>query len=431
MIPYSEGAERGVLGAALLSRENSIEVMDRLRPDDFYLQSHTHIFQIFLDLKAEGKSLNPMNVNEKNTFIGWSDIEEYCVDLADSACSPYNINPYILAIIEKSRLRKLHSLIMEIGDAVEAQGASWKKIHDRYESPLLMVMEDQQGGDFADSEDILKEMLENVDRYANGESIEAGYDSGFPLLDGVLGGIRRGSLITLAGRPGSGKTALALNVMANLAIRKKIPTLFFSMEMPAEELLNRIVCSEARIDTRDLERGLVSDKDMGKLIEVTEYVNKAPIEIAERGSHSLSSLRSVARTAIRKRGVKFIIIDYLQLMRSNGRNENRNLELGRISGGLKALAKELDIPILMLSQMNRGIESRSGFPNMSDLRDSGSIEQDSDSVIFIHQMPTRDDNALKVPMKIVVAKNRHGPTGLIDIFFEKRFARFMTLTSNF
>lgn len=431
MIPHSESAECGVLGVSFLWHENADEVMDKLRPDDFYIEANAHIFRIFLDLKAEGKALNPMNVKEKNTWSEWTEIEEYCADLVDRSCSPYNIKAYILAVLEKSRLRKLHSLIMEIGDAVEANGASWEKIHDRYESPLLMAMENQQGGDFADSEDILKKMLENVDRYANGESIEAGYDSGFPLLDGLLGGLRRGSLITLAGRPGSGKTALALNIMANLAIRKKIPTLFFSMEMPAEELLNRIVCSEARIDTRDLERGLVSDKDMGKLIEVTEYVNKSPIEIAERGSHSLSSLRSVARVAIRKRGVKFIIIDYLQLMRSTGRNENRNLELGRISGGLKALAKELDIPILMLSQMNRGIENRSGFPNMSDLRDSGSIEQDSDAVIFIHKMPTRDDNALKVPMKIVVAKNRHGPTGLIDIFFEKRFTRFMALTSDF
>lgn len=430
MIPYSESAERAVLGAAFLSPEIADEVINGLKIDDFHVQAHADIFQIFIDLRKEKKDLNPMNVKEMNTQSGWHGIEEFCVYLYEN-CTYHNTGAYILAIREKSRLRKLHRLIMEVGDSLEAPGASWKKIHERYESPLLMAMEDQQGGDFADSEDILKEMLENVDRYAAGESIEAGYDSGFPLLDGVLGGIRRGSLITLAGRPGSGKTALALNIMANLAIREKIPTLFFSMEMPAKELLNRIVCSEVRINTRDLERGFVSDKDMGKLIEVTEYVNKAPIEIAERGSYSLSSLRSVARTAIRKRGVKFIIIDYLQLMRSNGRNENRNLELGRISGGLKALAKELNIPILMLSQMNRGIESRSGFPNMSDLRDSGSIEQDSDAVIFIHKMPARDNNVLKEPMKIVVAKNRHGPTGLIDIFFDKRFSRFMALTANY
>ena len=436
--PHSVEAEQSVLGGLLLDNGAWDRVGDLLTESDFYRYEHRLIFTAMAALVNGSKPADVITVSEQLQSLGKSEESgglTYLNALAQSVPSAANIRRYAEIVRERSVLRKLVAASDEIATtAFNPQGRPVSQILDDAESKIFRIGEEgsksRQG--FQNMDQLVVQLIDRVNElHENGAEEVTGVRTGFFDLDRMTAGLQPGDLIVLAARPSMGKTALALNIAEHVSVKEGLPVVVFSMEMGASQLALRMVGSLGRIDQQHLRTGALRDDEWGRLSEAVEKLQKVSVFIDESGSLTPSEIRARARRQARQCGqLGLIVVDYLQLMTgSDSSDENRATVIGEISRGLKSLAKELKCPVIALSQLNRGVESRTDKrPMMSDLRESGAIEQDADVIMFIY----RDDYYNKESKEagiaeINISKQRNGPTGTFKLTFLKPLTKFDNL----
>jgi replicative DNA helicase len=433
--PHSIEAEQSVLGGLLLDNASWDRIADFLREADFYRYDHRIIFQHIAKLISASKPADVITVYESLTNIGKA--EEvgglpYLNALAQNTPSAANIRRYAEIVRDRGVLRKLITVADEIsGRAFSPQGKEVKQILDEAESKIFAIAEEGSRGvqGFQDIQPLLTQVVERIDELYNRDSGSdiTGVPTGFVDLDRMTSGLQAGDLIIVAGRPSMGKTAFSINIGENVAIESGLPVAVFSMEMGGVQLAMRMLGSVGRLDQHRLRTGRLADEDWPRLTHAIQKMNDAQLYIDETPALNSIELRARARRLARQCGkLGLIVIDYLQLMSPNSLGENRATEISEISRSLKALAKELNCPVIALSQLNRSLEQRPNKrPVMSDLRESGAIEQDADLILFIYRDEVYNpDSPDKGVAEIIIGKQRNGPIGNVRLTFAGQFTKF-------
>ncbi|MCQ2363062.1 MAG: replicative DNA helicase [Acidaminococcaceae bacterium] len=445
-IPNNIDAEQGVLSAMLLGEEYAInEMMNMLAPDDFYREAHREIYRRMQELVRLGKVIDSITlVDALRTAGKLEDVGgmAYILSIAAKVPTTANIKYHAQIILDKARLRKMIETGTEIVKmGYEPDSDDVQDIIDRAESKILAISQTNKAATFSPMNTLVKNTIDKLSELSNSSTGFLGIPTGIIDFDKMTSGLQPSDFIILAARPSMGKTALALNIAAEVALRsykklKKDPlkVAIFSLEMSKEQLVSRMLCAEARVDSSRLRVGDMNEDEWGKLWTLGGKLNDAHIYIDDTGGLSSMDIRSRARHLMTEiGGLDLIIIDYLQLMRGSGRRsseDNRQAEVSEISRSLKSLARELKLPIIALSQLSRAVESRtSKRPMLSDLRESGSLEQDADIVAFLY----RDDYYNKDTdhphvTELIIAKHRNGATGVVNLFFEEKFTRFRDMS---
>jgi replicative DNA helicase len=439
--PHSIEAEQSVLGGLLLDNGAWDKIGDLVAAEDFYRDDHRRIFRHIARLIERGSPADVVTVAEaiessedKDRAGGLA----YLGSLAQNTPSAHNIRRYAEIVRERSIMRRLVAVGNEIADsAFSPGGKDIGQLLDEAESRVFQIAETglRNRGGFRDIHQLLSQVMERVDFLYSREnpSDVTGIPSGYRDLDSMTSGFQEGDLVIIAGRPSMGKTAFALNIGEHVAVHERKPVAVFSMEMSGTQLAARMLGSIARIDQHKLRTGRLSDEDWNRLADGLGKLHDAPIHIDETPALNPLELRARARRLARQYGkLGLVIVDYLQLMVTDGRREeNRATELSEISRSLKGLAKELGAPVLALSQLNRGVESRNDKrPMMSDLRESGALEQDADTILFIYRDEVYNrDTAEKGKAEIIIGKQRNGPIGTIDLTFLGQYTRFENYAS--
>jgi replicative DNA helicase len=437
--PHSIEAEQSVLGGLLLDNAAYDRVIDLVSAEDFYRFDHRLIFQSITKLVAGSKPADVITVFESLSLIGKA--EEvgglaYLNALAQNTPSAANIRRYAEIVRDRGVLRKLITVSDEIaGDAFNPQGKEVKQMLDAAESKIFAIAEEGARGavGFVDIQPLLARVVERIDELfsRDGSNDITGVPTGMMDLDRMTSGLQQGDLIIVAGRPSMGKTAFSVNIGENVAIESGLPVAIFSMEMGGTQLAMRMLGSVGRIDQQRLKTGRLNEEDWPKLTHAIQKMNDAQIYIDETPALSSIELRSRSRRLARKCGqLGLIIVDYLQLMSANSPGENRATEISEISRNLKSLAKELNCPVIALSQLNRSLEQRPNRrPVMSDLRESGAIEQDADLILFIYRDEVYNpDSPDKGTAEIIIGKQRNGPIGQVRMTFLGQFTKFENYT---
>jgi replicative DNA helicase len=435
-LPASLEAERTILGAILLDNQSCNEAAEKLSPDDFYLDSHRRIYGRMLDLNETGKAIDIITLTEE--LSRKKEVESvggvaYISSLIDGVPHQPSIEQYVKIVKDKSLLRNLiHASSNAIAKAMEQRDTA-EEIIESAESAIFQIAEDRINQGFQNIPQIVKSSFGSIDALVNRGHRITGLETHYEKLDEMTSGLQKSDLVIIAARPSMGKTAFAINIAENAAVRDKKVVAVFSLEMSQESLLLRMLCSQSHVDSHRLRTGFTSREDHAKLAAGLEALAQAPIFIDDTPGISLSEMRAkVRRLQQSQERIDMIIVDYLQLMsaqRSDGKSfTNRNEEVSAISRGLKALAKEMRVPVVALSQLSRAPEGRTGNnrPQLSDLRESGAIEQDADLVAFIfrEEVYKQDDPELEGMAEIIIAKQRNGPTGTIKMAFIKKSTRF-------
>lgn len=429
--PHNVEAEQSVLGAMLLSTDAIPLVMEVLDQGDFYREVHRQIFDAVARLYSHGEAVDPITVAD--LLKGSEALERaggkaYIHTLVNVVPTAANARYYAEIVEKDAALRGLIRASTEIVSLGYEAPEDVEAVIDRAESLIFGVAQKRISEKFVPIKELLAESFEQLSHLYDTKGHVAGISSGFPDLDRILTGFHRGDLIILAARPTMGKTALALNIAQNVAATD-VPVAIFSLEMAGEQLVQRMICSEARIDSQKLRTGHLGGDDWAKLSKAMGRLD-APIFIDDTPSIGIMEVRAKARRLFARHDVGMIIVDYLQLMQPGRRTENRQQEIAEISRGLKILAKELRIPVIAISQLSRAIEQRGDKkPMLSDLRESGAIEQDADVVIFLHRdiYASEEDIEDKLIADIIVAKHRNGPTGKIQLRFFDTYTKFVPL----
>ncbi len=435
-LPASVDAERSILGAILLDNFSYNEAAESLHADDFSLDSHRRIFSRMMELAESGRPIDLITLTEE---LGrHKEVEAvggvaYLSSLTDGVPRRPNIEHHVRIVKDKAMLRGLINAANNAITRALEQSETAAEILDSAESAIFQISDDRLGQTFVDIPQIVRESFGSIDAlYERGQRI-TGLETHFADFDSLTSGLQPSDLVIIAARPSMGKTAFAMNVAENVAVTNKKVVGIFSLEMSRESLLLRMLCSHARVDSHKLRTGFLGREDYNKLSSALAALAEAPIFIDDTPGISLHEMRAKARRLAQKqRQLDLIIVDYLQLMSASPvggkRFENRTQEVSAISRGLKALAKELRVPVVALSQLSRAPESRGGDhrPQLSDLRESGSIEQDADVVCFIfrEEVYKPDDPDLDGLAELIIAKQRNGPTGKVELAFLKRSTRF-------
>ncbi|MGP1574830.1 replicative DNA helicase [Selenomonas sp.] len=435
MPPASVEAEQAVLGAMLLKPDAVTTAAEELTADDFYRETHRLIFEAMMDLKERTEPVDLVTLTEqlkkadKLTKIGGIPALSL---IANSVPTAANVQYHARIVREKAQLRSLIHAATEIAGAAYEDAEDVEDIMDSAEKRILEVASGKRSKDFVPLQDILLNTLEQIEaRYSNKGSI-TGLPTGFTELDHLTAGLQKSDLILVAARPSMGKTAFTLNIAAHVVLRAKEPVAFFSLEMSKEQLVQRLICSEGLIDSQRLRVGELEDKEWGDLIDTANRLSAAPLYIDDTPGITVMELRSKARRLKAEQGLSLIIIDYLQLMqgRTSKSGDNRQQEISEISRSLKALARELNVPVVALSQLSRSVESRQiKRPMLSDLRESGSLEQDADIVMFLYREDYYDpETENKNITEVIIAKHRNGPVDTVELTFLKQFTKFGNLS---
>ncbi|MEE9303184.1 MAG: replicative DNA helicase [Thiotrichaceae bacterium] len=438
--PHSIEAEQSVLGGLLLDNNAWDQVADRVCEQDFYRQDHRLIFRSIVHLAEDQQPYDVVTLSD------WlktrSDLEDagglaYLGTLAKDTPSAANITAYAKIVREKSILRQLISVGTDISDMAFNPGdQDSRDILDIAEGKVFEIAEQgmRQEQGFRPVRSIMKNTLAQIEELGkNGEGI-TGVPTGYDDLDELTNGLQKGDLIIIAGRPSMGKTTLAMNIAEFASAHKKIPTAVFSLEMPGEQLTMRLLSSMGRVDQTRLRNGRLLEEDWPRIATAVKLFSDVPLYIDDSAGLSPNEVRGRARRLVREHGdLGLIVLDYLQLMEGNaGQNENRTNEVSAISRSLKALAKELDVPIVVLSQLNRSLEQRPNKrPIMSDLRESGAIEQDADVIMFIYRDEVYNPETEQKGMaEVIIAKQRNGPIGKVQLTFLGKYTRFENFSPN-
>jgi replicative DNA helicase len=421
-LPHSEESERAVLGAILLDPRVLPTISGRLRPEDFYLDRHQTLYQGMIDLQEARVTIDLRTVQAKleqrgqfEAIGGAAYLATLDLDLPDLG----RVDTYVEIVKERSVRRRLILASNQIIKDCLDGGQEAAVALGRAEQAILGLGEEAIQRGFVQLGHVLHETLEELEERPG--ATLTGIPSGFVDLDRITHGLNRGNLIIIAGRPGMGKTSFALNVATHVAVREQKAVGVFSLEMSQQELALRILCSEADVSFSRLRSGALSQKQWQKVIQVVRSNSESPLFIDDSPNPTLLEVASKARRLKAERGLALVVLDYLQLMQAGGRYENRNLEIAAISRGLKQLAKELEIPVIALSQLSRQPERRGSDhrPQLSDLRESGSIEQDADMVAFVYrdELYNPDDEEVKGLAELIISKHRNGETGTVELVF--------------
>jgi replicative DNA helicase len=435
--PHSVEAEQAVLGGLLLDNSTWDSIADRLTAGDFYRRDHQQIFSAIAELSARSEPSDAVTLAEYLAAKGQADETgglAYLAGLARDTPTAANIRAYADIVRERSLLRNLIRVSGEIAaSAYASEGRPARDLVDEAERRVFEIAESgrRTGSGFVPLRDVLGATIDRLDMLHENQGQLTGVATGYTDLDRMTAGLQPGDLVIVAGRPSMGKTTLALNIAENAAISGNVPVAVFSMEMSREQLSMRMISSLGRVDQSHLRTGMFGDEDWARINSAIAQMKVAPVYIDDSGALTPTEVRARARRLSRERGLGLIVIDYLQLMQVPGTKENRATEISEISRSLKALAKELKLPVIALSQLNRGVEQRTDKkPVMSDLRESGAIEQDADVIMLIYREEVYEpDTARKGIADIIIAKQRNGPTGEVHLTFLGKYTRFENLAT--
>ena len=435
MPPASVEAEQAVLGAMLLKPEAVTTAAEELSADDFYRETHRLIYEAMMELKERTEPVDLVTLTEQlkkaDKLAKIGGIPALSL-IANSVPTAANVHYHARIVHEKAQLRSLISAATEIAGAAYESADEVEDIMDNAEKRILAVSSGKRSKDFVPLREILLDTLEQIDARYNNKGSITGLPTGFTELDHLTAGLQKSDLILVAARPSMGKTAFTLNIAAHVVLRAREPVAFFSLEMSKEQLVQRLLCSEGRIDSQRLRVGELEEKEWGDLIDTANRLSAAPLYIDDTPGITVMELRSKARRLKAEHGLSLIVIDYLQLMqgRASKNGDNRQQEISEISRSLKALARELNVPVIALSQLSRSVESRQvKRPMLSDLRESGSLEQDADIVMFLYREDYYDpETENKNITEVIIAKHRNGPVDTVDLTFLKQFTKFGNLS---
>ncbi|MBW2035968.1 MAG: replicative DNA helicase [Deltaproteobacteria bacterium] len=432
--PQNIEAEQSILSAILIDNKVLPEVLEILSREDFYRESHRKIFQAMIELFEQNEPADLVTLSnflrEKGQLesVGGA---SYLAELVDTVPMAANVSHYARIVQEKATLRRLIEKAASITSRCFADKGDVDDVLDFAQRSIFAISENKIKPSFYALSDILTETYASVQKAYDNKVLVTGVPTGYRGLDEKTSGLQPGELIVIAGRPSMGKTALALNIARNAAVETGIPAAIFSLEMSKEQLAFRMLSAEARIDASRMRGGFLSETDLARIIRAAGALSDIPIYIDDSPTISALEIRAKARRMKMEKGLGLIIIDYLQLMKGRSSAERRELEISEISRSLKALAKEVDVALVALSQLNRKVEDRSNKrPVLSDLRESGAIEQDADVIIFIYrdEVYNRDENnPNKGIAELLLAKQRNGPTGTVKLAFLERYTRFEDL----
>lgn len=435
--PHSVEAEQAVLGGVLIDNDAWDRIAGILTSANFYRNDHRAVFEAVSGLCEEGRPCDAVTVAERLDRSGQLESSgglAYLAELAENTPSAANIVAYAEIVRERAVLRELIRISTEIAEsAFRPQGRGALELLDDAERRVFEIADRGNAGrrESVAIKDVLSNVMERIDDLSRQESTIIGVPTGFDDLDQMTAGLQRGDLVIVAGRPSMGKTAFAMNIVEEAAIRGKLSVIVFSMEMPAEQLTMRMLSSLGRIDQQKVRTGRLGHDDWPRLTSQVALLNDTNIFIVDDSALTPTELHSRCRRLKREHGIDLVVIDYLQLMYVPGTRENRATEISEISRSLKALAKELMVPVVACSQLNRRLEDRQNKrPVMSDLRESGAIEQDADLILFIYRDEVYDEESKdKGKAEIIVGKQRNGPIGKVDLAFLGRYARFEDYTA--
>jgi replicative DNA helicase len=434
--PHSVDAERSLLGGLMLDKRAWDQVADVVGVDDFYRADHRAIFQAIMTLIRQDRPPDAVTVSEqleREQRLETAGGVDYLARLVEETPSAANVRAYARIVRDHAMLRQLIEIGGDIATSAHAtEGRTVAELVDLAEQRVFEIADRGSGGPgFKALKEILPGAIDRLDVLSHSESDITGVSTGFSAMDDMTAGLQRGELIIIAGRPSMGKTTLAVNIAENAAIGHQVPTAIFSMEMSAEQLSFRMIGSVGRVNQSNLRRGKLSDEDWSRIDSAVSMMSNAPIFIDDSPALSPTEVRARARRLKREHGLGLIVIDYLQLMQVAGTVENRATEISEISRSLKALAKELELPVIALSQLNRSVEQRvDKKPVMSDLRESGAIEQDADLIVFIYREEVYDKETPRRGIAdIIIGKQRNGPVGEFHLTFLGEFTKFENLVA--
>ncbi len=438
--PHSAEAEQGVLGCILLAPNECLgQCIEKFKAgaEVFYDLRHQTIYEAVAQMYDKRDPIDIITLQQRLKDRGMLDQIggiPYLNALQDAVPSAANLSYYLDIVEEKSLLRKMiHTCTDVVGRVYEFEGEV-DTLLDEVERDILKMSESRSGGTVEPVKSLVNKAIGQVENYFNRQGQLGGLGTGFADLDRMTDGMHGGEMIIIAARPSMGKTSLAMNIAESVVLNQKLPVGVFSLEMTAESLVLRMLCSNARVNLRNIREGFMSESDFPKLTSSAGRMSSAPLYIDDTPGLSILQLRTRARRMWQQYGVKLFVVDYLQLLHSTSRRaqENRQQEIAEISSGIKALAKELSVPVIVLAQLNRELEKdKSRKPRLSDLRESGSIEQDADLVGLLYKpasededSPTAEDQPEGIPVNLLIAKQRNGPTGDVNLTFLKPYTRF-------
>ena len=434
--PQSIEAEKSVLGSLMLDKNAVIKVADFLHPKDFYKRNHQELYQVILELFEKQEPIDLLAVagrlKEKDLLdqIGGN---SYLTDLINTVPTAVNVLNYAKIVQKKRILRDLIESSQDIHSLGHDEQEDIDVVLDKAEQRIFSIAQKSMSKNFVSVKDSLEEAFERIEKLSKHQGDTRGIPTGFPDLDNILAGLQRSDLIILASRPSMGKTSLALNIASGVAATAKVPVGIFSLEMSNDQLIDRLIATYSGVDLWKLRTGKLSssgeDNDFTRIQNAMGVLSEAPIYVDDTASVNILQMRAMARRLQAEKGLGLLIIDYLQLMEPRNPASSEVQQISEISRSLKILARELNVPVLALSQLSRAVEQRvPQIPRLADLRQSGSLEQDSDVVLFIYREDRyREDSQRKNIADILIAKHRNGPIGKIELYFDEQRASFRNL----
>lgn len=434
-LPFSIEAEQALLGSVLIDPERFKDIANIVRSDDFYLEQNQQIFEAMQSLFLQSRNIHIVNILDVLVQSGYSDeanAKNYVKLLADSVPSAGNITDYAQIIRDKSMLRKLISASEEIGDMAYSAEGDVESIIDNAEQKIFNIASDVNTKGFSHIRDVIFRHYAHLQELVTNKEAAQGIPTYFSGIDKMLIGMGESDLIVVGARPGMGKTAFCLNIATNVACRQKKAVAIFSLEMSDEQIVSRMLSSEACIDSYKMRSGELESNDWSNLARAAAVLSETDILIDDTAGITVTGMKAKLR---RVKNLGLVIIDYLQLMQSDSRNDNRVQEISEISRNLKLLAKDLKVPVITCAQLNRGVEGRTDkTPMSSDLRDSGAIEQDADVIMFLyreeyykHDDGKESDVSKQNVAQCIISKNRHGSTGKVDLGWYGQYTKFVSL----
>ena len=430
--PHDIEAEQAVIGSMLTDQEAVYAAIERLKPEDFYREDNKQIYTAILNIYNKAEPIDIITLKAELSSMGKLDAVgglEYIVELPEKVPTTANVDRYIKIVEEKSLLRNLIRAANEILSSGYAQEDDVENIVDHAEKKIFDVMQKKSQKGYTTIKDVLVESFTKLEELYNQKEHITGVPTGFAELDKKTAGLHGSELILIAARPAMGKSAFALNIGSYTATRANVPVAIFSLEMSKEQVGNRILCSEALVDSNNVRTGELNDEELGKLAETSGELSQAPIYIDDTPGISVMEIRAKCRKLKLEKNIGLVIIDYLQLIQGSGKTSSREQEIAEISRSLKILAKEIEVPVIALSQLSRAVEARPDHrPMLSDLRESGSIEQDADIVMFLYRDDYyNEDSEKKNIAEVIIAKQRAGSTGTVDLAWLGKYTKFANL----
>jgi len=427
--PQNIEAEQSILGAILIDNDALPKALEILDPEDFYKQSHRKIFNVMIELFEKSEPIDMITLtddlkrrDEMEAVGGIS----YLSSLVNMIPTAANVKYHSKIVREKALLRGLLRSATEIAGRVYEDNLDAEELVDYAERSIFDISDKRIKASFVTLKEVIKDSFEMIERLYDKKETVSGVPSGFRDLDDLTTGFQKGDLIVIGGRPSMGKTAFSLNVAQHVGLELKEPVAIFSLEMAKEQLAFRMLCSEAMVDSSSIRKGFIKKEDWHKLTSAASNLTGAPIFIDDSSGINALELRAKARRLKMEHGLSLVIVDYLQLMRGRGSFERREQEISEISRSLKALAKELSVPVIAVSQLNRSVEQRRPpTPILADLRESGAIEQDADVILFLYRDEIYNKEAKKGQAEVIIAKQRNGPTGTVNLSFISNCTRFL------